>query len=245
MNVPGVDVVEEYNGHVDPGGAATRRVLDALTITKVSVGPMDNNAYLLVCRATNEALLVDAANEPERISDLVGHDRQRPDLRTIVTTHQHQDHWQALGAVAGQYGANTIAHAADAGPLPVPPDRLVAHGDTIPVGECELEVIHLRGHTPGSIALLYREPGGRPHLFTGDCLFPGGVGEHVDAGGVHVVVRGRQGARLRRAAGRHLVLPGPRRRLDARRATPEPRRMARTRLVTPIRVAQRSPRPSS
>ena len=172
-----MDVVEEYNGHVEPGGAAARRVLDALTITKVSVGPMDNNAYLLVCRETNEALLIDAANEPQRLSDLVGHDRRRPDLRTIVTTHQHADHWQALGAVAGQYGANTIAHAEDAGPLPVPPDRLVAHGDSVSVGACELSVIHLRGHTPGSIALVYKDPGGVPHLFTGDSLFPGGPGK--------------------------------------------------------------------
>ncbi|MGH3875668.1 MAG: MBL fold metallo-hydrolase [Actinophytocola sp.] len=172
-----MDVVEDYSGHVEPGGSAARRTLDALTITKISVGPMDNNAYLLVCRATQEALLIDAANEPERLSDLIGHDDNRPTLRTIVTTHQHQDHWQALGAVAGAYGANTIAHELDAEPLPVPPDRLVAHGDTVAVGDCSLEVIHLRGHTPGSVALVYRDPAGHPHLFTGDSLFPGGVGK--------------------------------------------------------------------
>ncbi|OLF10030.1 Zn-dependent hydrolase [Actinophytocola xinjiangensis] len=172
-----MDVVEDYSGHVEPGGAAARRELDALTITKISVGPMDNNAYLLVCKATQEALLIDAANDPERLSDLIGHDDNRPTLRTIVTTHQHQDHWEALGAVAGAYGANTIAHEEDAKPLPVPPDRYVTQGDTIPVGDCELEVIHLRGHTPGSIALLYRDPTGVPHLFTGDSLFPGGIGK--------------------------------------------------------------------
>jgi glyoxylase-like metal-dependent hydrolase (beta-lactamase superfamily II) len=171
-----VDVVE-YNGHVEPGGPAARRTLDALTITKISVGPMDNNAYLLVCRATQEALLIDAANEPERLSDLIGHGDDRPTLRTIVTTHQHPDHWQALGAVAGANGADTVAHELDAEPLPVPPDRFVAHGDTVPVGDCVLEVIHLRGHTPGSIALLYRDPSGHGHLFTGDSLFPGGVGK--------------------------------------------------------------------
>ncbi|HEX2130432.1 MAG TPA: MBL fold metallo-hydrolase, partial [Actinophytocola sp.] len=171
-----MDVVEDYSGHVEPGGAAARRELAALTITKISVGPMDNNAYLLVCRSTREALLIDAANDPERLSDLVGHDDNRPTLRTIVTTHQHQDHWGALGAVAGAYGADTIAHEADAEPLPVPPDRYVAHGDRVPVGDVELEVIHLRGHTPGSIALVYRDPSGHPHLFTGDSLFPGGVG---------------------------------------------------------------------
>lgn len=171
-----VNVVESYTGHVEPGGDAARRTLEALTITKLSVGPMDNNAYLLVCRATNEALLIDAANDPERISDLIGHAEDRPTLRTIVTTHQHGDHWQALGAVAGANGAYTAAHPADADPLPVPPDHLVEHGDTLSVGDATLEVIHLRGHTPGSIALLYRDPAGHPHLFTGDSLFPGGVG---------------------------------------------------------------------
>lgn len=171
-----VKIVDEYTGHVEPGGDAARRTLDALTVTKLSVGPMDNNAYLLVCRAQGEALLIDAANDPERISDLVGHGPDRPALRTIVTTHRHADHWQALGAVAGANGANTVAHPLDADPLPVPPDLLVEHGDTVTVGDCPLEVIHLRGHTPGSIALLYRDPAGHPHLFTGDSLFPGGVG---------------------------------------------------------------------
>lgn len=171
-----VEIVDEYTGHVEPGGAAARRVLDGLTITKLSVGPMDNNAYLLVCGATNEALLIDAANDPERLSDLIGSGPGRPTLRTIVTTHQHPDHWQALGATAGAFGADTVAHPADAQPLPVPPDVLVEHGGTIPVGSCVLEVIHLRGHTPGSIALLYRDPHGHPHLFTGDSLFPGGPG---------------------------------------------------------------------
>jgi glyoxylase-like metal-dependent hydrolase (beta-lactamase superfamily II) len=171
-----VDVVDEYTGHVEPGGAAARRTLGGLTVTKISVGPMDNNAYLLVCSSTNEALLIDAANDPERLSDLVGWGDNRPTLRTIVTTHQHADHWQALGAVAGAFGANTVAHPLDAGPLPVPPDVLVEHGDVLRFGDCRLEVIHLRGHTPGSIALVYREPPGTAHLFTGDSLFPGGLG---------------------------------------------------------------------
>ncbi|WP_086820676.1 MBL fold metallo-hydrolase [Allokutzneria sp. NRRL B-24872] len=172
-----MDVVDEYTGHVDAGGAAARRTLDELTITKLSVGPMDNNAYLLVCRQTNDAVLIDAANDPERLSDLLGHDADRPQLRTIVTTHRHGDHWQALGAVAGATGAKTAAHPLDAPELPVPCDLLPEHGDTLKVGACVLEVIHLRGHTPGSIALLYRDPAGHPHLFTGDSLFPGGVGK--------------------------------------------------------------------
>ncbi|NUT94896.1 MAG: MBL fold metallo-hydrolase [Saccharothrix sp.] len=171
-----MDVLEDYTGHVDPNGPAARRTLGELTITKLSVGPMDNNAYLLVCRSTNEALLIDAAADPTRISDVIGHTLERPRLKTVVTTHRHQDHWGALGAVAGANGSNTVAHFLDAPVLPIPPDQLVSHGDTVMVGRVPLTVIHLRGHTPGSIALLYQSPSDGAHLFTGDSLFPGGVG---------------------------------------------------------------------
>lgn len=171
-----MDVLDNYSGHTDPGGAAIRRDLDALSITKLSVGPMDNNAYLLVCRATNEALLIDAANEPDRLADLVGAAPTRPELQHVVTTHRHADHWQALGAVAGMFQTRQIAHPLDAPELPIPMDELVEQGDTVRFGEIELEVVHLRGHTPGSIALVYRGTD-RPHIFTGDSLFPGGPGK--------------------------------------------------------------------
>jgi glyoxylase-like metal-dependent hydrolase (beta-lactamase superfamily II) len=162
-----------YTGDVSPGGPPDTRQLEALTIVKLSVGPMDNNAYLLRCRATGEQLLVDAANDPGRLRTLIG-DRG---LSTVVTTHAHRDHWAALEDVVEETGAASLAHAADAGDLPVV-TRTVEDGETVRVGDCALEVIHLVGHTPGSIALLYRDPApaGVPHLFTGDSLFPGGVG---------------------------------------------------------------------
>lgn len=163
-----------YTGDVYPGGPPDLRELPALTIAKVSVGPMDNNAYLLRCRVTGEQLLVDAANEADRLLDLIGADG----LGTVVTTHRHLDHWVALEEVLAATGARALAHAADAEGLPVPPET-VADGDTVRVGACPLEVIHLDGHTPGSIALLYRDdsPGGTAHLLTGDSLFPGGPGK--------------------------------------------------------------------
>ncbi|MDI5941820.1 MULTISPECIES: MBL fold metallo-hydrolase [unclassified Micromonospora] len=160
-----------YSGDVSPGGAPAVRELDGLTITKVSVGPMDNNAYLLRCHDTGEQLLIDAANEAPRLLELVGD----AGLATVVTTHQHMDHWVALEEVVAKTGARALVHADDAAGLPIPAQPLT-DGDTVAVGDRELEVIHLRGHTPGSIALLYRDPAGVPHLFTGDSLFPGGVG---------------------------------------------------------------------
>jgi glyoxylase-like metal-dependent hydrolase (beta-lactamase superfamily II) len=169
-------VRDDYTGHVDPGTVA-RRTLPGATIIKTSVGPMDNNAYLVTCSATGETLLIDAANDAEALIELVR--RQAPKLSLIVTSHQHFDHWQALAAVAEATGAPTAAHEIDAEPLPVQPDRLLANGDTVQIGELTFDVIHLRGHTPGSIALALSGPatGGVTHLFTGDCLFPGGVGK--------------------------------------------------------------------
>jgi glyoxylase-like metal-dependent hydrolase (beta-lactamase superfamily II) len=159
-----------YTGDVEVGGPADVRELPGLTVSKVAVSEMSNNAYLLRCTATGQALLVDAAAEPETLRALVGD----ADLRTVVTTHGHWDHHRALPDVVAATGARTVAHAADAGDLPVPVDRTVAHGDTVEVGEQVLEVVHLRGHTPGSIALIWRGSG--THVFTGDSLFPGGPG---------------------------------------------------------------------
>jgi glyoxylase-like metal-dependent hydrolase (beta-lactamase superfamily II) len=161
-----------YQGKVVPGGPAAVRELTHLIVSKVSVGPMDNNAYVLRCRATGEELLVDAADEPQRILAVCG---EGP-LARVVTTHRHGDHWQALAAVVAATGARTVAHVDDAPSIPVPTDEVVRDGDRVQFGRVQLEVVHLVGHTPGSIALLYDDPRGQPHVWTGDSLFPGGVG---------------------------------------------------------------------
>ncbi|MGL5858464.1 MAG: MBL fold metallo-hydrolase [Angustibacter sp.] len=150
------------------------RTLSALQIRKASVGPMDNNAYLVTCHATGAQLLVDAADDAPRLLALIEEGTGRLDL--VVTTHRHQDHHRALPEILSRTGARSAAGDLDADHLPVPPDQRLAHGDRVTIGEVELEVVHLRGHTPGSIALAYREPAGRAHVFTGDSLFPGGVG---------------------------------------------------------------------
>jgi glyoxylase-like metal-dependent hydrolase (beta-lactamase superfamily II) len=161
-----------YTGEVTVGGPADVRELPGLTIRKLAVSDMANNAYLLVA-GNGEALLVDAAADPEKLLELVGD----ADLRTVVTTHGHWDHHRALPQVVEATGATTVAHPADAGDLPVPVQRPVEHGDTVTVGDQTLEVVHLRGHTPGSIALVWRGTGDAgTHVFTGDSLFPGGVG---------------------------------------------------------------------
>ena len=161
-----------YDGRVRVGGTPHVREMRDLVITKVAVGAMDNNAYLLRCDATGEQLLVDAASEPDTLTRLVGDGG----LATVVTTHRHRDHWDALAEVVRATGARTAAGEHDADGIDPPTDVLLTDGGRIAVGRCELEVIHLAGHTPGSVALLWDDPVGHAHLFTGDSLFPGGVG---------------------------------------------------------------------
>ncbi len=165
-----------YSGDVRVGGPPDTREIDGLTVTKISVGPMDNNAYLLRDAGTGQAILIDAANEAGRLIELIG---DTP-VGTIVTTHRHADHWQALAEVQKHTGAEVVAHPADAGGLPVPVSRVVEHGEVLAFGDAAVSFVHLRGHTPGSIAVVYDAGGrlsGAPHVFTGDSLFPGGVGK--------------------------------------------------------------------
>lgn len=169
-----------YAGNVTPGGPSDVRELARLTIRKCSVSDFDNNVYLLTCRATGDQLLIDAAADPARLRRLIDEGTGR--LDTIVTTHRHFDHVQALAELAAETGAQTMAGVEDSDDLPVAPDRRLEQGDRVKVGEVELDVLHLRGHTPGSVALAYADPDGHAHVFTGDSLFPGGVGNTKQPG---------------------------------------------------------------
>lgn len=169
-----------YTGDVTPGGPTEVRELSRLTIRKIAVSAMHNNVYLLTCSATGAQLLIDAADDPARIQALIAEGTGR--LDAIVTTHQHWDHTRALAEIVAATGARTSAGADDADALPVPPDVRLSDGDTVTFGEITLDVIHLRGHTPGSVALSYPDPDGHAHIFTGDSLFPGGVGNTKNEG---------------------------------------------------------------
>jgi len=166
-----------YSGEVTPGGPPDIRELAGLVVTKLAVDPeMSNNCYLLRCRASDEQVLVDAAADAPRLLSLIG----SSGVTKVVTTHQHWDHHRALADVVAATGAVVVAGADDAAAITeqtgVAVNDEVQQGDTIEFGEVRLDVIHLVGHTPGSIALLYDDPSGTPHLWTGDSLFPGGVG---------------------------------------------------------------------
>ena len=163
--------------HVTPGGPSlTLPLSDEVSMTKISVGPMDNNAYLLV-PDSGGAVLIDAANEDGRLLEVID---GRP-VAVIITTHRHGDHWQALSAVAEATKAELVCGRPDVDAIATGAwvEGLVGawDGDEVTVGDGELEVIGLVGHTPGSIALAFTGTDGIVHLFTGDSLFPGGPGK--------------------------------------------------------------------
>ncbi|ADG74846.1 Zn-dependent hydrolase, glyoxylase [Cellulomonas flavigena DSM 20109] len=180
---------ERYTGHVEPGGSTAVRVLDDAEVRKVSVGPMDNAAYLVTCRRSGAQVLVDAPADPDRLLALLREGSATARLDLVVVTHRHRDHLGALASVVAVTGAAVAAGADDADAVATasdhPVDRRLRHGDVLTVGHLRLDVVALRGHTPGSVALALTEPSGtagpdaapgRVHLFTGDSLFPGGVG---------------------------------------------------------------------
>lgn len=148
--------------------------LGPLEMTRIVVGPMSNNAYLLRDRSSGTLVLIDAAAEPERLLEAL----HSAPLAAVVTTHRHADHVGALVAVVTATGAATAAGGPDADALPVPTDTRLGDGDAVAVGGASLAVVRLTGHTPGGIALVHdaRPGGGVVHVFTGDSLFPGGIG---------------------------------------------------------------------
>ena len=140
---------------------------EQLTITRLVVGPYDNNVFVARCRHTGEAVLIDAANEAEKVLDLC----RRLNVGKVLETHGHADHIQAVPAVR-EAGYDVWITAEDAAMLPGY-DFLLEDEQVIEVGRLRLHNLHTPGHTPGSICFRVE---GSPVLFSGDTLFPGGPG---------------------------------------------------------------------
>ncbi len=149
---------------------------DRLEIHRVVVGPFTNNVFILRCRETGDAVLIDAANEHEQLLELCS----QLGVRRVLETHGHWDHIQAIPAIR-EAGYEVAVSSKDAPMLKdVGYDVFIDDAEVVEVGRLRLHAIHNPGHTPGSVSFRVE---GAPLLFTGDTLFPGGPGATGYAGG--------------------------------------------------------------
>jgi glyoxylase-like metal-dependent hydrolase (beta-lactamase superfamily II) len=168
-------------------------------IHEVVVGPVDNNVFILRCTETGDAVLLDAANEHERLLELC----QALGVRRVLETHGHWDHIQAVPQLRDA-GYSVSVTAADAAMLPSY-DEVLEDESVIAVGNLRLHTIATPGHTPGSMCFLIE---GHPVLFSGDTLFPGGPGNTTFEGGDFPTIIESLDRRLLTLPAETFVLPG-------------------------------------
>jgi glyoxylase-like metal-dependent hydrolase (beta-lactamase superfamily II) len=171
----------------------------AVRVDKLIVGPFENNVYVVRCKATGDAVIIDAANEHELLLEV----SRATGVRRVLTTHGHWDHIQAVTAMRDA-GIDVGIAAADAAMLPAY-DFTIPDDDVIAVGDLRFRTILNPGHTPGSTSFLLER---QPLLFTGDTLFPGGPGNTKTAEGDFDTIIESIDRRLFTLPGDLLVLPG-------------------------------------
>jgi hydroxyacylglutathione hydrolase len=137
-------------------------------ITKINMGPYNNNGYIVVCPETNEGVIIDTPAEPEKLLNQLGNVQ----IKAILITHGHQDHLLGFNEITSTVGAPVAIGAGDADRLPSPPEIDVKDGSVIKFGNLEMQALSTPGHTDGSTCFLLGK-----HLFSGDTLFPGGPGK--------------------------------------------------------------------
>ena len=168
-------------------------------VDKLIVGPFENNVFIVRCKSTGDAVLVDAANEHDLLLQVC----RATGVRRVLTTHGHWDHIQAVEAVRDA-GIDVGISAEDAEMLPAY-DFVIADDDVYSVGELRLRAVHTPGHTLGSTSFILED---EPLLFTGDTLFPGGPGNTSTPGASFEQILESIDKRLFALSPDMLVLPG-------------------------------------
>ncbi len=139
-----------------------------LKINCVETSPFGTNTYIITCRSTGEAVVIDAPGQAQKILQRL----KEAKPKYILMTHSHMDHTGALFELKTELEIPVAAHPDDSGRLPFSPDVFLQDGDTVSFGQVELKVLHTPGHTPGSLCFLSGQ-----YLISGDTLFPGGPGK--------------------------------------------------------------------
>ncbi len=168
-------------------------------IHKLVVGPMDNNVFVVRCKQTGDAVLIDAANEHEKLLELC----TALNVRNVIETHGHWDHIQAVPAIRDA-GYEVGITTADAAMLPSY-DYILEDESVVEVGRLRLHTILNPGHTPGSMSFRLE---GSPILFSGDTLFPGGPGNTSFEGGDFDTIIRSLDEKLFTLPAETIVLPG-------------------------------------
>jgi glyoxylase-like metal-dependent hydrolase (beta-lactamase superfamily II) len=168
-------------------------------VDKLVVGPFENNVFIVRCKSTGDAVLLDAANEHELLLEVC----RETGVRKVLTTHGHWDHIQAVEAVRDA-GIDVGIAAADAEMLPAY-DFVIPDDEVYAVGDLRLRSIHTPGHTAGSTSFVLED---EPLIFTGDTLFPGGPGNTSTPGASFETILQSIDRRLFTLPVDMLVLPG-------------------------------------
>src|SRR4029079_13416884 len=197
--VPGPGQVGRPSGYPEPVSRPAHYETPTVRIEKLIVGPFENNVFVVRCKGSGDAVIIDAANEHELLLEV----SRATGVRRVLTTHGHWDHIQAVEAVRDA-GIDVGIAAEDASMLPGY-DFTIPDDDVVAVVSLRLRTIHTPGHTPGSTCFLLE---GKPVLFSGDTLFPGGPVNVVLPGGTCEQIFERIAGRLSTLPADLLVLPG-------------------------------------
>ena len=139
-----------------------------IQITKINMGPYNNNGYIVACPDTKEAVIIDTPAEPEKLLNEIGDLK----IKAVLITHGHQDHLLGFGEITGSVAVPVAVGTGDVEMLPSPPNIILTDGDVIECGNHTIKALSTPGHTNGSTCYLIGK-----HLFSGDTLFPGGPGK--------------------------------------------------------------------
>lgn len=168
-------------------------------VHRAVVGPMDNNVFVLRCKRTGEAVLIDAADEPGRLLSMC----RDLGVRAVLQTHGHHDHVRAVPAL--RRAGYPVGITAEDAPMVEDHDFTLEDGSVVDVGRLRLHTIFTPGHTPGSMCFLVE---GSPALFSGDTLFPGGPGKTTTAAAFATIIRSVDERLLSPLDPETLVMPG-------------------------------------